>query len=414
MSSLSANLHTMLATFYKPTKGKRHKILYEARAFPSDQYALASAVALAGLDPRESLLAIEPREGETTLRTDDILATLEREKETAHTIMLGGIQYLSGQLFDVPAVTKRARELGVIAGWDFAHAFANVPLALHDWDVDFAVWCTYKYGCAGPGAIAGAFVHERWGSIGMRTSIGRDAKAKPDAKGVDGLVRPAGWWGHVKSTRFTMPDSFEAITGAGGFQLSNPPLFEMACLLGSLETLSRAPALLAADGKTAASTADDVGSESHGHAVEASSGPVGFGHIMPALRQKSLRLTAYLEHLLLQPGFLPSSAHVSIVTPADPLQRGSQLSIRIPDAPKQEQQAPNGGEVQTNKDHVPPPISATTLVARVHKRAEKQRGLVADIRNPDMLRLAPLAQFSTFTDVFDAASALKEALEQEL
>ncbi|PWN32609.1 kynureninase [Meira miltonrushii] len=361
MGTLSSNLHIMLATFYRPNalpqlvlpnsagnKPVRHKIIYEALAFPSDQYALASAVTLAGFDPKTSLIALEGKK-DRTLETQDILATIDREADTGELamILLGDVQYQTGQMFDMEKITKHARSRGIIVGWDLAHAFANVPLAMHDWDADFAVWCTYKYGSSGPGGMAGLFVHERWGN-------------NSNAPGASGLPRPAAWWGQKKASRFSMPDSFDAIQGASGWQQSNPSALDMAALLGSLETMALAPAL-------------------------------GSGHIMPALRQKSQRLTAYLEHLLLTPGFLPAEANISIVTPKEGRFRGSQLS-----------------------SDVPPPIDASSFVARVHHSIETRYGVVCDVRNPDILRFGPVAQYSSFEDVWRTADALRKSIMAQL
>lgn len=394
MGTLTGNLHSLLATFYRPAtkpfgvdfvgdieaakrEGKKvkHKIVFEQKAFPSDQYALASVIELNGFDPATSLVPLIPKKGTRTLETDDILATIEKcgkEGETA-IVLIGGIQYFTGQLFELEKLAKKAHEYGILFGVDLAHAFANVPLALHDWGVDFACWCTYKYGSSGPGGIAGLFVHEKWHN--------------------DGMTRQAGWWGHEKETRFSMPDKFVPTRGAEGWQVSNPSMLDMAALKGSLETLLRAEEL-------GERSAEDEGR---------GEGKVGKGTIMPILRRKSLRLTAYLEALLLSPGFFPDEFDIKIVTPRDALQRGSQLCIQIPDpteAPKEEKKEEKG---KGDKD-VPPPIDDKKLIARAHKRAEKQRGLVADIRAPDMLRLAPLAQFSTFTDVWRTADALRESL----
>ncbi|CEH12839.1 kynureninase [Ceraceosorus bombacis] len=289
MSTLTANLHSMLATFYRPGKQlpqsgwsaqaspsvcanykRRTKILYEAKAFPSDQYALASAVALAGEDPKAALVPLHAPSGSDTISTEDILRALEVHGDEVSMIMLGGLQYITGQLFDLPRITRRAHELGILAGFDLAHAFANVPLALHDWDVDFAVWCTYKYGSSGPGGIAGAFVHERWGDIGMRTHLDR-----PGAyEGAEGLLRPAGWWGHEKSTRFSMPNSFRSMKGAAGWQLSNPSALDAAALLGSLETLAQVV------------KGQDVGGVEWADKIESIEGTtaIGKGQIMPRLR----------------------------------------------------------------------------------------------------------------------------------
>ncbi|KDN44717.1 kynureninase [Tilletiaria anomala UBC 951] len=411
MGTLTQNIHNIISTFYRPhthhqgvqqllnsqeqnsaapqQAPRRHKIVYEKKAFPSDVYALDSIVRLSGFDPATSLVPLAPREqeGELTLRTEDVLREVERlgqEGETA-IIMLAGIQYYTGQWFEMKKITEKAKQYDIIVGWDLAHAFANVPLALHDWGVDFAIWCTYKYGSSGPGGIAGLFVHERWHSLSYEQ-----------------LSRPAGWYGHERSTRFAMPPVFKPEHGAAGWIVSNPSALDIVALQGSLETLGKAPALAGMQPSTAAGSNQQTS--------------VGEGKIMPILRNRSLRLTAYLEHLLLSEEFLPKSLGVSIVTPADPHQRGSQLCIRIPDpaSPASCNRA-NGSSTDTSVNgDVPPPIDGRTLVARAHKKAEKEYGLVADIRNPDMLRMAPLAQYSSFEDVWRAANAISHAIKAEL
>lgn len=405
MATLTGNLHSLLATFYRPAtkpfgvdftgdveqakkEGNKikHKIIFEQKAFPSDQYALASVIELNGFNPETCLVPLVPKEGTRTLETADILSTIEQcgqEGETA-IVLIGGIQYFTGQLFQLEKIAAKAHEYGILFGVDLAHAFANVPLALHDWGVDFACWCTYKYGSSGPGGIAGLFVHEKW----------HDKELK----------RQAGWWGHEKETRFSMPEKFVPTKGAEGWQTSNPSMLDMAALKGSLETLLKAEGLGERNEKD-----EGKGEGKHGK-----------GTIMPVLRKKSLRLTAYLEALLLTPGFFPDGFDIRVVTPKDPLQRGSQLCIQIPDPPsaeakakeaqqkKQQQEAKKGGK------EVPPPIDGKKLIARAHRRAEKQRGLVADIRAPDMLRLAPLAQFSSYMDVWRTADALRLSLAEEV
>lgn len=425
MGTLSSNLHIMLATFYRPNalpqlvlpnsaqsqnKAKRHKIIYEALAFPSDQYALASAVTLAGFDPKTSLIALEGKK-DRTLETKDILATIDREADTGELamILLGDVQYQTGQMFDIEKITSHARSRGIIVGWDLAHAFANVPLAMHDWDADFAVWCTYKYGSSGPGGMAGLFVHERWGNVGFQTCIGRDAKLSENSNvpGSSGLPRPAAWWGQKKSSRFSMPDSFDAIQGASGWQQSNPSAFDMASLLGSLETMALAPALLDKNLKGV-----DFGSEDYAKEVDEMGGMRGFGHIMPALRQKSQRLTAYLEHLLLAPGFLPDEANISIVTPKEGRFRGSQLSVCIPN--RSGKVTKQNGTQKDGKSNVPPPIDTGSFVARVHHSIETRYGVVCDVRNPDILRFGPVAQYSSFEDVWRTADALRRSILEEM
>lgn len=271
MNSLTVNLHLMLASFYRPRPG-REAILIEKRAFSSDQYAVASQIRHHGLDPQTALIEIAPRDGEDSLRTDDICALIEREGSRIATVMLSGVQYLTGQRFDLEAITRCARRQGCTVGFDLAHAIGNVPLRLHDWDVDFAVWCSYKYLNAGPGALGGCFVHER------------------HAHSMD-LPRFAGWWGHDKDSRFQMPSTFRPIPGAEGWQLSNPPIFAAAPLLASLPLFDAAG--------------------------------------IDALRAKSVKLTGYLQSLL-QTKF-PDA--LTIITPSEPDARGCQLSVRLHRSP---------------------------------------------------------------------------------
>lgn len=267
MNSLSVNLHLLLSSFYRPMP-QRHKIVIEANAFPSDRYALCSQLQLQGYDPTTSLIELSPRSGEECLRTEDILTTLAQQGESIATVLLPGVQYLTGQLFDMPAITLAAQRQGCIVGFDLAHAIGNVPLQLHEWNIDFAVWCSYKYLNSGPGAIGGAFVHERY------------------AQRFD-LPRLAGWWGHDKNTRFAMPNQFAPLPGAEGWQLSNPSILACAPLLASLQLFQ------------------DAG--------------------IKALRAKSLLLTAYLEQLIIA----QLSKQVSIITPSDPDARGCALSLRL-------------------------------------------------------------------------------------
>jgi kynureninase len=271
MNTLTVNLHLMLATFYRPTR-ERSKILIEKHAFSSDLYAVASQVRLHGFDPATAVLEIAPRAGEEAVRTEDVLALIEREGAQIATVMLPGVQYLNGQRFDLQAIAQQARRAGCRVGFDLAHAIGNVPLELHDSGADFAVWCHYKYLNAGPGAIAGCFVHERHA---------RDSD----------LVRLAGWWGHDKSSRFQMPHDFQPLPGAEGWQISNLPILAAAPLLASLPLFDAAG--------------------------------------LPALRAKSLRLTGYLEWLLRAQ--LADAA--TILTPSDPEARGCQLSLRLRRSP---------------------------------------------------------------------------------
>ncbi|HQU92482.1 MAG TPA: kynureninase, partial [Pyrinomonadaceae bacterium] len=209
MNSLTVNLHLMMVSFYRPSGGRR-KIVIEKGAFPSDQYAVESQL-IFHRSGREDLIELTPRDGESTLRTEDIIETIERHGEEIALVMMGGVNYYTGQAFDMKAITEAGHRVGAIVGFDLAHAAGNLDLRLHDWDVDFAVWCSYKYLNAGPGGIAGAFVHER------------------HANTFD-LPRFAGWWGHNKQTRFLMGPDFDPLPGAEGWQLSNPPIFQLAAL----------------------------------------------------------------------------------------------------------------------------------------------------------------------------------------
>ena len=220
MNSLTVNLHLMMVSFYRP-QGKRRKIVIEKGAFPSDRYAVASQIRFHGLETQEALIELTPRDGETTLRTADIIETIERNADEIALVIMGGVNYYTGQAFDMRAITDAGRRAGAIVGFDLAHAAGNLELHLHDWDVDFAVWCSYKYLNAGPGGIAGAFVHER------------HAQAY-------GPPRFTGWWGHNKKTRFQMGPDFDPLPGAEGWQLSNPPIFQLAALRASLEIFDEA------------------------------------------------------------------------------------------------------------------------------------------------------------------------------
>lgn len=267
MNSLTVNLHLLMVSFYRPTPARR-KIVIEHMAFPSDRYAVASQLAWHGFDPVADLIEVTPRPGEDVIRTDDIEDLLAREGDAVALVMFGGVNYYTGQRFDIGRITRAAHACGAVAGFDLAHAAGNVPLHLHDDDADFAVWCSYKYLNGGPGTTAGCFVHAR------------HARAA--------LPRLAGWWGQNKQTRFEMLHPFDPLEGAEGWQLSNPAILPMAALGASLDVFAEAG--------------------------------------MEALREKSVLLTAYLEFLL---DAVPSERW-SIITPRDPAARGAQLSIRIP------------------------------------------------------------------------------------
>jgi kynureninase len=317
MNSLTVNLHLMMVSFFRPD-GARTKILMEQSAFPSDRYAVVSQLEFHGLTAAGSLVEVEPRPGERALRTEDLICAIEREGPRLALVLLPGVQYLTGQCLDLPPLIAAARRAGAAVGLDLAHSAGNTALHLHDWNADFAVWCSYKYLNGGPGAVGGCFVHER------------HAGAEP-------IPRFAGWWGHARATRFRMPLDFAPMEGAQGWQLSNPPILSTAPLLASLDVFKRAT--------------------------------------LPRLREKSLSLTGYLERLVR--GLLPGL--IEIITPAAPEQRGCQLSLRI-DKPAHE-------------------------ARRAFERLGAA-GVIADWREPDVLRLAPTPLYNSYSDVFNAVDAL--------
>ena len=267
MNTLTVNLHLMMVSFYRPSP-HRYKIIMEAGAFPSDQYAVESQVRWHGYAPEDAIIEVAPRPGETLLHTEDILHTIQANADSTALVLFGGVNYYTGQAYDMAAITRAAHAAGAIAGFDLAHAAGNIPLQLHDWDVDFAVWCTYKYMNSGPGALSGTFVHQRHGYNNL-------------------LPRFAGWWGHDEGRRFLMEKGFLPIPGASGWQLSNAPI------------LSFAPMQV-----------------SHAHFLKAG---------MDAIRTKSLLLTGYLEFLISE--INTEQSRFRMITPSDPQQRGAQLSL---------------------------------------------------------------------------------------
>ncbi|MCC6322001.1 MAG: kynureninase [Phycisphaerales bacterium] len=272
MNSLTVNLHLMMATFYRPTPD-RYRIVIEDAAFPSDSYAVWSQAHWHGLDPSDAVVRLKPRHGEHALRTDDILETLERHGETIALVMLSGVNYLTGQVFDFAKITEAGHRLGAHVGWDLAHAAGNIPLSLHDWNADFACWCSYKYLNSGAGAVAGCFIHER------------------HTRNTD-LPRFAGWWGNDPKTRFKMGPEFVPIPTADAWSLSNPPVLALSPVRVSLGIFDLAT--------------------------------------MPALRTKSLALHAYLRT---QVESLRSPA-IDLITPREDSAHGSQLSIAVKDRPR--------------------------------------------------------------------------------
>ena len=267
MNSLTVNLHLMMVSFFRPD-ALRNRVLIEKSAFSSDRYAIVSQLEYHGLSAERHLIEVAPRAGERNLRTEDLIACLEREGPRLALVLLPGVQYLTGQALDLAPLIAAARNAGASVGLDLAHAVGNMPLNLHDWNADFAVWCSYKYLNAGPGAVGGCFVHERHGQR-------RD------------LPRFAGWWGHTKSTRFEMGPDFVPIAGAEGWQISNPPVLSTAPLLASLDVFQRAD--------------------------------------IARLRAKSIALTGFLQRLIEH----RLSDTVEIVTPDAAAERGSQLSLAI-------------------------------------------------------------------------------------
>jgi len=310
MNTLTVNLHLLMVSFYRPTR-ERPAILIEAGAFPSDQHALASQIRFHGFDPATELIEVQPDGADGTVSLAAIERAIGEHGPRLALVLWPGVQYRTGQAFDLDAVARLARAAGAAVGFDLAHAVGNIPLTLHDTAPDFAVWCHYKYLNAGPGAVAGAFVHERHGH--------------------GDTPRFAGWWGHDKRTRFQMRPEFVAAPGADGWQLSNPPILSMAPLRASLELFERAG--------------------------------------LPALRRKSLQLTGYLETLIRA----RLAETLQIVTPADPAQRGCQLSLRV-----------IGGRER----------------GRALFEYLQSVGVLGDWREPDVIRISPVPLYTRYRDVY--------------
>jgi kynureninase len=312
MNTLTVNLHLMMVSFYRPT-AKRFKIIMEGGAFPSDQYAVESQLRWHGYDPDQAIVELVPREGEDILRTEDILSVLEKEGESTALVLIGGVNYYTGQFYEIEKITQKAHQYGAFAGFDLAHAVGNVPLHLHDWGCDFAVWCSYKYLNAGPGGPAGLFVHAKHGENSK-------------------LDRFAGWWGHDENERFQMRKGFKPMRGAEGWQLSNAQVLSFAAHKAGLDIYANAG--------------------------------------MTSLREKSLQLTGYLEFILNE--ILKNNpARFRIITPKDPNQRGCQLSA-LTDS--------NGRELFEY-------LSAN--------------GVIADWREPNVIRFAPVPLYNTFEDQYE-------------
>uniref|UniRef100_A0A8C2XN54 Kynureninase n=1 Tax=Cyclopterus lumpus TaxID=8103 RepID=A0A8C2XN54_CYCLU len=323
MNGLTVNLHLLLLSFYKPTDA-RHRILLEDKAFPSDHYAVESQIRLRGFDPERSMLLLPPRPGEETLRTKDILKVIEKEGDSIAVVMFSAVQYYTGQLFDMAAITEAGHRKGCFVGFDCAHAVGNVELKLHKWGVDFACWCSYKYVNSGAGGLAGAFIHEKHS------------------------VEPAllGWWGHDLQTRFQMNNRMQLQPGVNGFRLSNQPILLVCPLQASLEVFMMTS--------------------------------------MQSLRSKSLLLTGYLEYLIqhhyTEDPDRPHRPHIRIITPSDPQQRGCQLSLCF-----------------------------SIPVAKIFQELER-RGVACDMREPSVLRIAPVPLYNRFRDVHRFIETLGAAL----
>ena len=320
MNSLTVNLHLLMVSFYRPS-ADRFRIVIEDSAFPSDSYAVRSQARFHGFDPDDAIVRLTPRPGEDCLRTADVV---ERIGDDVALVLLGGVNYLTGELMDLPTITSAGHAAGAVVGWDLAHAAGNVPLSLHDWDVDFAAWCSYKYLNSGPGALAGAFVHER--------HLGSD------------VPRFEGWWSTEASTRFEMTPASRPPATADAWQVSNPPIFSMSPVRTSLELF------------------DKVG--------------------IAVLRERSVRLTAYLERLLAE---ITPTRPLQQITPADPNRRGAQLSLRI------------GGN---------------STAGELSKTLRFKSGVIADAREPDVLRFAPVPLYSTYHDCWRAVQALAQAIPE--
>lgn len=321
MNSLTINLHLLMVSFYVP-KNARYKIIIEGGAFPSDQYAVESQVRFHGFDPADAIIEIFPREGESTLRTEDIVNTIKTHGDEVALVLFSGINYYTGQLFDMKAIAATAHEVGAFVGFDLAHAAGNAPLELHNWDADFACWCSYKYMNSGPGGISGIFVHEKHHNNRQ-------------------LNRFAGWWGYRNDTRFKMAPGFKPEAGAEGWQVSTSPILLMAAHKASLDIFEQAGSI-------------------------------------PVLRIKAMQLTAYLEYLISEINKEQGNELFKIITPTNPHERGSQLSVICRHSGK------------AIFDH---------LVSK---------GVIGDWREPDVIRLSPVPLYNTFTDVYTAALHLRQ------
>lgn len=319
MNTLTVNLHLMMVSFYRPTK-KRYKILLESDVFPSDRFAVASQIKHHGFNPDEGMIYWQPKKEKNVLEYDDLEEIFKTQGDEIALVMIGSVNYYTGQFFDLKRITELAHNHGCKVGFDCAHGAGNIALNLHGSGADFAVWCTYKYLNSGPGSLAGCFVHERHA---------HDKR----------LNRFAGWWGHNKQTRFNMRDEFDQLPGAEGWQLSNPPILSMAAIKASLAVFEKAG--------------------------------------MEKLIAKSKKLTAYLEYMI------ETIKHpdIKIITPKNPSERGCQLSIQVKNSDK-----------------------------RLFEKL-MESGVIADWREPDVIRCAPVPLYNSYTDVFQMVEKLKSCLD---
>ncbi|MBL0272314.1 MAG: kynureninase [Chitinophagaceae bacterium] len=323
MNSLTVNLHLLMVSFYRPTK-KRYKIICEAKAFPSDQYAFETQARYHGFDPAEAIIEVLPREGEFTLRTEDIISTIKKHGDNVALVLFGGVNYYTGQLFDMKSITSAAHEAGAYAGFDLAHAAGNVELQLHDWNVDFACWCSYKYLNSGPGGVAGVFIHEQ--------HVANNE-----------LPRFAGWWGYTKETRFKMEKGFEPIPTAEGWQLSNAPVLSMATHKASLDIFEEAG--------------------------------------MERLHAKRKLLAGYLHFILQDINDRQNEKALEIITPSDETERGCQVSMLM---------LKRGKEI----------FNELT-----------KKGVLADWREPNVIRVAPVPLYNSFEDVWQFGNIIESILK---
>jgi len=324
MNQLTVNLHLLMVSFYRPTR-QRYKIICEAKAFPSDQYAFESQVRYHGFDPDHAIIEVYPGAGEDTIRTEDILSAIQQHKDELALVLFGGINYYTGQLFDMKAITEAAQKAGAYAGFDLAHAAGNVELELHEWNVDFACWCSYKYLNSGPGGVSGVYIHDR--HITNKE-----------------LPRFAGWWGHTKETRFKMEKGFEPIPTAEGWQVSNAPVLSMAAHKASLDIFEEA----------------------------------GMGN----LTAKAKLLSGYLHFILNDINSKQKEKLIEIITPAKEEERGCQVSMLM---------LQNGKEIF---------------------KALSEQGVVADWREPNVIRVAPVPLYNTFEDVWKFGEIVRTTISK--